>query len=104
MGIGVAHFFARRFEEARATLRQSLQEKPNWVPSYRFLASCYAHMGRLDEAHETVKLLRTMTNVVVPTATIGAMRNTASCSFPACAWRSAKPHEPDPMRPAADSR
>jgi adenylate cyclase len=69
MGIGVAHFFARRFEEARATLRQSLQEKPNWVPSYRFLASCYAHMGRLDEAHETVKQLRTLTNVVVPKAT-----------------------------------
>ena len=69
MGIGVAHFFARRFEEATATLRQSLQEKPNWVPSYRFLASCYAHMGRLDEAHDTVKLLRTLTNVVVPAAT-----------------------------------
>jgi adenylate cyclase len=69
MGIGVAHFFARRFEEARATLRQSLQEKPNWVPSYRFLASCYAHMGRLAEAKETVKRLQTLTNVVVPTAT-----------------------------------
>jgi TolB-like protein/Tfp pilus assembly protein PilF len=68
MGIGVAHFFARRFEEARATLRQSLQEKPNWVPSYRFLASCYAHMGRLDEAQETVKRLRTLTKVLVPTA------------------------------------
>jgi tetratricopeptide (TPR) repeat protein len=69
MGIGVAHFFARRFEEARATLRRSLQEKPNWVPSYRFLASCCAQMGRLDEARDTVKLLRTLTNVVVPTAT-----------------------------------
>jgi adenylate cyclase len=68
MGIGVAHFFARRFEEARATLLQSLQEKPNWVPSYRFLASCYAHMERLDEAQKTVKLLRTLTNVVVPGA------------------------------------
>jgi TolB-like protein/class 3 adenylate cyclase len=68
MGIGVAHFFARRFEEARATLHQSLQEKPNWVPSYRFLASCCAHMGRLEEAQETVKRLRTVTNVVVPGA------------------------------------
>jgi tetratricopeptide (TPR) repeat protein len=69
MGLGVAHFFAHRFEEARATLRQSLQEKPNWVPSYRFLASCYAHMGRLAEAQETVKRLRTLTNVVLPSAT-----------------------------------
>jgi TolB-like protein/Tfp pilus assembly protein PilF len=66
MGIGVAHFFARRFEEANAALLQSLQEKPNWVPSYRFLAACYAHMGRLDEAKETLKQLRTQTNAVIP--------------------------------------
>ena len=68
MGIGVAHFFARRFEESRVTLLRSLQEKPNWVPSYRFLASCCAHMGRLDEAQETVVRLRALTNVVVPGA------------------------------------
>src|SRR5262249_54132021 len=60
MGIGVGHFFARRFEEARRMLLLSLQEKPNWVPTHRFLASCYAHMGRLDEAYETVKQLRTL--------------------------------------------
>jgi len=68
MGIGVAHFFARRFEEARAILLQSLQEKPNWAPTYRFLASCYAHLGRLDEARETVERLRSLTDVVVPSA------------------------------------
>jgi adenylate cyclase len=68
MGIGVAHFLAGRFDEARSMLRQSLQEKPNWAPTYRFLASCYAHMGRLDEARETVKRLRTLTDVVVPKA------------------------------------
>ena len=49
-------------------LCQSLQEKPNWVPTYRFLASCYAQMGRLDEARETIKKLRILTNVVVPKA------------------------------------
>ena len=68
MGIGVAHFFAGRFEEARTTLLRSLQEKPNWVPTYRFLASCYAHMGRLNEAREVVRRLRTLTNEVVPNA------------------------------------
>lgn len=62
-------FLCRRFEEAKATLRYSLQEKPDWVPSYRFLASYYAHIGLLDEAYNTVQLLRTLTNVVVPTAT-----------------------------------
>jgi len=69
MGIGVAHFFARRFEEARATLLQSLQEQPNWVPTYRFLASCYAHMGRLEEARQAVKRLKDLTNMLVPSAT-----------------------------------
>jgi len=69
MGIGVGHFFARRFEEARRMLLLSLQEKPNWVPTYRFLVACYSHMGRLDEAREAVQRLRTMTANVVPAAT-----------------------------------
>ena len=68
MGIGVAHFFAGRLEEARAALLRSLQEKPNWVPTRRFLASCYAHMGRLDEAREVIRKLRALTNVLVPSA------------------------------------
>jgi adenylate cyclase len=68
MGIGVAHFAAGRFEEAKAILLQSLQEKPKWVPTHRFLASCYAHMGRLDEAREVVRQLRALTNVMVPNA------------------------------------
>jgi hypothetical protein len=59
---------SRITEEAKATLLQSLQKKPNWVPTYRFLASCYAHMGRLDEAREAVLRLRSLTNVVVPSA------------------------------------
>jgi adenylate cyclase len=66
MGIGAAHFFARRFGEAEAALLQSAQEKPSWVPIYRFLAACYAQMGRLDEAEETVKRLRTLTHAVIP--------------------------------------
>jgi tetratricopeptide (TPR) repeat protein len=69
MGIGVAHFFARRLEEAKAVLLQSLQEKPNWAPTYRFLASCYAHMGRLDQAREAVGRLPALTNELVPSAT-----------------------------------
>ena len=68
MGVGVAHFFARRLEAARAALLRSLQEKPNWVPTHRFLASCYAQMGRLDEAQEIVRRLLTLTNIVVPSA------------------------------------
>jgi adenylate cyclase len=68
MAIGVAHFFARRYEEARAMLLRSLQEHSGWAPSYRFLAACYAHLGRLDEAHETIRRLQSVTTVVVPNA------------------------------------
>ena len=68
MGIGVGHFFARRLEEARSMLLRSLQEPPGWVPTNRFLAACYAHMGRLDEARAIVEQLRVLTSVVVPDA------------------------------------
>ncbi len=68
MAIGVGHFFAGRFDDAKLMLLRSLQEHPRWAPTYRFLASCYAHMGRLDEARETVERLRTHTLLVVPSA------------------------------------
>jgi TolB-like protein len=68
LGIGAGHFFARRFEEAKAALLLAVEEGPGWVPPHRLLASCYAHLGRLDEAAEAVRLLRAMTSVVVPRA------------------------------------
>ena len=68
MAIGVGHFFARRFDDAAAMLLRSLQEHPGWAPTYRFLAACYAHMGRLDEARETIERLQVVTPVVMPDA------------------------------------
>jgi hypothetical protein len=47
-------------------LLSSLQEAPGWPVGYRLLASCYAHMGRLDEAREIVSRLRLITPVVIP--------------------------------------
>jgi adenylate cyclase len=67
-GIAVGHFFARRLENAAAMLLLSLQEHPNWPPCLRFLASCYAHMGRLDDARSIVEKLRQITPVLVPSA------------------------------------
>ena len=68
LGIGVAHFFARRLDKAVAVLLLSLQENPNWAPTYRFLASCFAHMGRSRDAQDMVSKLREMTPVLIPTA------------------------------------
>jgi tetratricopeptide (TPR) repeat protein len=68
MEIGLGYFFARRFEDAVVMLLRSLQEHPGWAPTYRFLAACYAHMGRLDEARETIKRLKAVTPVMMPNA------------------------------------
>jgi tetratricopeptide (TPR) repeat protein len=65
-GLGIAHFFNRQFEEAAALLLSSLQQAPTVPLTYRFLASCYAHMGRLDEARDIVNRLREITPVVIP--------------------------------------
>ena len=64
--MGVAYFFQHRFDEAAAKLLLSIQDHPGPV-SYRFLAACYAHMGRLDEARAIVAQLRAITPLLVPT-------------------------------------
>jgi adenylate cyclase len=65
---GIAHFFARRLDQARIMLWLSLQQHPDWVPTNRFLAACYAHLGELDEAKMMIKRLRALTPVVLPKA------------------------------------
>jgi adenylate cyclase len=67
--IGEARFFSRRFDEAAANLLASLERAPTFPVTYRVLASCYAHMGRLDEAGETVGRLRAITPAVMEPAT-----------------------------------
>jgi adenylate cyclase len=64
--IGVAHFFARRFDEAVPKLLLGIQDDPSFPQAHRFLAACYAHMGRLGEARESVDRLRAITPVVTP--------------------------------------
>jgi adenylate cyclase len=64
--IGFAHFFKRQFEEVAAKLHLAIQDDPGFPPSYRFLAACYAHMGRLDEASAIVAQLRAITPQVAP--------------------------------------
>ena len=66
--IGAAHFLARRFDEAEPKLVLAIQEGPSFPQPYRFLAACYAHMGRFDDAREIVTRLRAITSVVIPDA------------------------------------
>ena len=64
--MGMAHFFKHQFDEAAAKLFLSMQDQPSSPPAYRFLAACYAHTGRLDEAHTIVARLRAITPLLVP--------------------------------------
>jgi adenylate cyclase len=66
--IGAAHFVSRRFDQAVPKLLVAIQEDPSFPTPYRYLAACYAHMGRLDNAREIVTRLRAFTSVVIPDA------------------------------------
>jgi TolB-like protein len=66
--IGEAYFFKHEFEEAESKLLVSIQENPGYPHSYRVLAACYVHMGRLDEARGIVGRLRVITPDLVPSA------------------------------------
>jgi TolB-like protein/class 3 adenylate cyclase len=64
--MGMAYFFKHQFDEAVSKLLLSVQDHPGFPASYRTLAACYAHMGRLDEAREIVVRLRAITPLLVP--------------------------------------
>jgi len=64
--IGMAHFFSRRFEEAALKFLLDIQGRPYRPRPYQYLAACYAHMGRIDEAREVVVRLRAITPLVIP--------------------------------------
>jgi adenylate cyclase len=53
-GIGSAHFFAHRFDLAIPKLLAAVQQLPTYPPPRRFLAACYAHLGRMAEAQEVI--------------------------------------------------
>jgi tetratricopeptide (TPR) repeat protein len=55
---GMAYFHKRQFDEAAAKLLLAIRHDPGDSNSYRFLAACYTHLGRLDEAHAIVAAAR----------------------------------------------
>jgi TolB-like protein len=63
--LGSIHFFNRRFDQATELLALSLREAP--IPlCYQMLASCYSHMGLMDEARALVERLRATGAEIVP--------------------------------------
>jgi len=106
-GIGEAYFFSRRFDEAAANLLASFDLLPSFPVTYRVLASCYAHMGRLDDAREIVRRLRAITPAVMQPARGTGTRNSASCFYRPCASPQASradTHPPASAGPCASAR
>jgi adenylate cyclase len=63
--IGAALLFSRRFDEALPKLRLAVQDDPSFPMPWRYLAICYAHTGRLEQAREVAARLRAITPLVV---------------------------------------
>ena len=73
--IGLAHFFARRFDQAEPKLLLAIQDDPRHPMTYRVLAACHAHAGRLEEARAMISRLRTITpEVITPWMTLPQKR------------------------------
>lgn len=66
--LGRAYFLKRQFGEAAVKLLLAVQENPGIPTPYRYLAACYAHMGRLDDARAMLSRLRAISPQVVPSS------------------------------------
>jgi adenylate cyclase len=70
-GLGACYFLQRRFEEAAPLLAGSLRQVPTYVTTAYFLASCYAHMERLDDARGILDHLRSIGSPLMPPPGLG---------------------------------
>jgi TolB-like protein/class 3 adenylate cyclase/tetratricopeptide (TPR) repeat protein len=73
-GVGIAHFLAHRLDEAASMLRASMQLLPSYVTNYYYLASCYAHMSRHDDAREIFRRLTVLTPLAADPPVIMSQR------------------------------
>src|SRR5262249_13187585 len=56
-GMGISFIELRRFEEAAIAARKAQRQNPSHSPTYRCLASAFAHLGRDAEAREAAARL-----------------------------------------------
>ncbi|HEV2300051.1 MAG TPA: tetratricopeptide repeat protein [Stellaceae bacterium] len=68
LALGATYFMLRRFDDALPRFLMAIQESPGNPAVHRWLAACYAHMGRLTEAREAIERLRATTPVLLPVA------------------------------------
>ena len=64
LALGMVHFFNRRFDQAAEMFAMSVREG-GFLAAYRALASCYGHLGRLDEARAVIERLQAIAPNVI---------------------------------------
>ena len=96
--IGGAHLRARRFDEAVPKLLLANQQDPSYPGPYRGRAACFAHMGRLDDAREMIRRLRTITPGVILDASF--LRNAEHCELLLSGLRLAMGEGSEPAPPS----
>jgi adenylate cyclase len=57
-GMGAAHLFAGRYDEAASWAQKASHEQPNWASAWRLVAIAYALSDRIVEAREAMARLR----------------------------------------------
>src|SRR5262249_18290040 len=59
--IELTQLFPPSFDQAVPNLLLAIQDDPSFPSPYRFLAACYAYLGRFDEARATIARLSATT-------------------------------------------
>ncbi len=82
-GTAMAHFAARRYEEAVDKSRHSLHHRPDWLLSQGILAASYAQLERMDDARKAREEMSRMH----PEFTLTALRALLAAGDPDVAER-----------------
>ena len=69
VGLGIGCFTAERYEEAVFWAEQASEERPEFPPCHRLMASAYGQLGRATEAQRAVARLRDL----MPNLTVAVM-------------------------------
>jgi adenylate cyclase len=82
IGIGVAHFWAGRYELAAQWVSKGVAEKPSATWALRIAAAAYSHLDRMDEARAALeRFMRANPGVTLITVAQGSTPSAASPLF-----------------------
>ena len=67
-GVGIAHLFCHRFDDAIPRLHMMVREFPRWATPYAALVSCHAHLGFVSDAEAVAQRLKAVDPLLRPNA------------------------------------